>query len=824
VKVSDSWNAFWIWLERDRFPDCQESPVSVFGVKPEHRYAVALFRKEVVLPEAPSCVAARVSADCRYRLYVNGTLVGRGPAEVGGDYGNIEAPNWWFYDTYDLTAFFRKGPNVIAAEVALRPEVQAHYSMGHGGFLFEASVDSPDGDSTEIVTDDTWRGTVGEAFVQHVGLDLRPQPPGYDARLEPVGWQMPGFDDRKWPTAQTLCDATGGRWRLVPREIPPLREEFVGPDRVDVVHAAFRKRVSNRDALTGASADVMCITPGSPVTVALRFAKEVVGYARFTVSGSAGTILRIGYQEVPGREDYSETYVLRDGEQTYESMRLNGFQHLKVTVTFCSFDQAPKAVMIRSFGVNFTSYPVTYRGRFRCSDPLLNRIWEVGRWTTQLCMQSYHLDSPIHQEGLGCTGDYMIQALISYVAFGEVGLARQDLLRTAWLLRQKRGIMFHTSYSLLWLHMLYDYVQYTGDTDILADVLPEVHLLLERFAGYRGRTGLITESPDYMFMDWVEVDVFNMHHPPAAIGQGYMTAFYYRALLCAARVCRIAGDKAAADGYERVAEDVKAAFNRELWAAEKGLFRDGLPGETNVAPSQWLPADPHKEYFSLHTNALAVLYGIAPEQCRALVLERALGDASLPVVQPYFLHYVLNALAACRLFDKHGFALIRRWKALLDEHDTSWKEAWHFGDYSHAWGGTPTYQLSSCVLGITPAAPGFKEIRIQPCCGSLRWAKGCVPTPRGEVSVAWRRTDRALTLTLTVPEGCRAAVYLPKLGGKNIDVHLGSKRVWHNHRPAYQDSRIVDIREEDGSLCFVGTAGNYRFRVCGNDSATERSR
>ena len=69
-----------------------------------------------------------------------------------------------------------------------------------------------------------------------------------------------------------------------------------------------------------------------------------------------------------------------------------------------------------------------------------------------------------------------------------------------------------------------------------------MHDLLDLFDSYIGESGLITEAPNYMFMDWVNVRNYNLHHPPASMGQGYMSAFYFRALQYGSELSRLCGD------------------------------------------------------------------------------------------------------------------------------------------------------------------------------------------------------------------------------------------------------------------------------------------
>ena len=113
---------------------------------------------------------------------------------------------------------------------------------------------------------------------------------------------------------------------------------------------------------------------------------------------------------------------------------------------------------------DFMSQPVEYRGRFTCSDEALNSLWKSGRWSTQICMITHHLDSPQHQEPISDYGDYLIADLVNYYAMGtNFSLARQDLRKWAWVMENAKYQTFHTSYIFYWLQSLLNYYDYTGD-------------------------------------------------------------------------------------------------------------------------------------------------------------------------------------------------------------------------------------------------------------------------------------------------------------------------------------------------------------------------
>ena len=185
------WQAKWIWTgQRSSAP-------------------VAMFRKEITLDEMPKQVAAWLTADAKYRLYVNGRLASRGPVDIGRDFAGGQTHRW-FYDTRDLTPLFVKGKNVIAAEVFRHGG--GAVSRGRPGLLFEAEITLPGRDKLIVKSDATWRATAASQF---------PDPATYDAGREPAGWRLPDFDDTAWPK----CDEVQDVWEpLVASEIPPLME------------------------------------------------------------------------------------------------------------------------------------------------------------------------------------------------------------------------------------------------------------------------------------------------------------------------------------------------------------------------------------------------------------------------------------------------------------------------------------------------------------------------------------------------------------------------------------------------------------------------
>jgi len=734
-----------------------------------------LLRKEVTLTHSPQQVQAYVTAGAPFRLYVNGILAERGPADRGRDYLGGSSRHW-FYDCRDLTHLFHQGKNTLAVVVL----------NTNSPFLFQAQAQMPGGSAVTMISDESWRGTRTD-YLTHGGAQ-------FDGTKEPVGWQASDYDASAWPVCITAPGVTD---TLVASELPPCMEAHFPV--MDIEHATPGVQVPATPFQNGHS---IVVTQDGTFTV--RFSRVLAAYLGIKVRGGAGARIALQPQETYGPEESNQSpnLILRDGIQTFE---MPGFSSVGVIHVVVSHVTTP--VEIIDVSADFTSQPVAYQGEFSCSDETLNKLWKSCRWSTQICLQTWHLDSPSHQEPISDYGDYLIADRASFNAFGnDPWLARQDLRKWAWVMQDMDYHTFHTSYTLLWLQSLMQYYDYTSDLATVKELSPTVYALMDRFAGYRGKNGLISEAPNYMFMDWVNIAGFTAHHPPAVIGQGYMTAFYAHALADAARVAFLTGDNAKAQGYAETRTDVITAYNRELWDSAKGLYRDGKPFQTSVKPYEWMPADQDVQTWSAQNNVLAVLYDLAPKERHQAIIDTVMAQTPWNV-RPYYMHFILGAIAHAGLFDKYGTVWMRKWQ-INPETQTS-LEMGDGGDLSHGWIATPLAQISEHILGITPASPGFKTIDIRPMLCDLQWAIGSVPTPHGLVSVAWRRVSDSFTLSVTIPAGTSAAVAFPTSSAGSV-ITANGRDIWKGGRPM-KAAGVSSVESKPNAIFIHISPGTYQF-------------
>ncbi len=673
--------AQWIWLPRQPFSDFQVAQQTTFA--PSINFGVAVFEKEIVI-EQSVFATLKISADVSYILYVDGSLIGRGPTTVGGDYGRKEGLPWRFFDSYTLS--FSNGKHQIKILVASAPIVMSHYSSGQNGVIVEC-IDK--NENLLFYSDESWKCYVDYKYVGRYNTDF----------------------------TKGVSNAYYAEQRVRPL---PLASHLKSLS-MSIIKPVAVKRDGNR--------------------VTFDFGKIYSAYATTTVTAKTQTSLTLIPQEIEGIGNRADSIIAPCGTHTATSLRMHSIRYWEVT--------ADQTVDVDAY-LTFVHYPVEQTTYYQCDDADLNRVFDVSKRTLMLCMQDYHLDSPVHQEALGCTADYFVQAFINNYTFGVTELARLDILRTAWLLEHTKGKMFHTTFTLIWVNWLLDYYHYTGDRSLLCACEKAMDTVFGLFETYC-ENGLIENPPDYLFIDWIPVGEFNLHHPPKNLGQGPMNCFYYNALVCGEKIKRLLGKELDADALNQRAATLKTAFHSAFWDDEKRLYFSGKIDKTHS--DKWLPISDDKRYFTVHTNALAVLYGLANEETADDVIIRTVTDTSLIPAQPsYFMHYVLEALAKRNLFDPYAFGLVQPWIDMVNECDSGMKEKYLSGnvtcDYSHAVSGTLAYHLVSKTLGVE--YEHGKPKYVAPLLGPLNRADAVIPIAGGgKVKICVQKLNGKIERTIT---------------------------------------------------------------------------
>ncbi len=683
----------WIWLPRERYPESQTTYYHVEAV-PESKweecghYTVAEFTRTYSFGKKVTRADLRFSGDTEFDLSFNGEVVATGPANIGGDFHENHIQRKQHYAS-SLTLEPNCEKLDFYARVKMRPIVGNEYSKGHGGFMLTGHLTFEDGSIALITTDKTW-------LVRRNGRYVKPYV--YDMTVEP-GQYIP-------------AEETDNIWLSEDSEIPLRAEELIYPE--------------NGGKLTAAAGEV--------TEAVFTFPRVRGAFLHLSVKTQGTVRVTVNVFELQV-ENSREEFVFTESAE-YRGLQLHSVGGYRVTVE--NLSGSPAEVRV---GTIATCYPAPECAAVVTSDVKLNGVLDLCRQALKYCRQSIHLDSTKHCEPLACTGDYYIETLMTAFSFGDMRLAEFDIRRTAELLRYHDGRMFHTSYSLIWVRMVYDTYMLTGNVSLLEDSLDALYLLLRRFETYLNSEGIIESSPDYLFVDWINIDGYSLHHPPKNLGQSCLNMFYHMALVYAAKIYAELGLTAMAGGCAEKAERLRTAIDKVLYSEEIGLYCEGMTTQTpeeelNIS----LPQSNGKLYYRKHANILAVYCGVADGERAERLIRRVLSDDSLGGCQPYFMHYLLEAVYDLGLREEYTMQILEAWKIAYDECSKGLPEGFikpenYIFDRSHAWAGTPLYSLPKALIGFECVEPGFKRIRLSPALMGLESATVEMLTPYGRLRV-----------------------------------------------------------------------------------------
>ena len=676
----------WIWLPKKIYTNEQTTAYSGFDNNKIDNYTVAEFKRTYTFSQKVVRAELRFSGDTAFQLFCNDGIIATGPACVGGDFLGNETVRENFY-SFETTICPGTTELDFFARVQMFPYHICEYSKGHGGFMLSGLLTFEDGSKGEVHTDETW-------LVRKNG--------GYNAPKS--------FDGRIQPDQFTNAENTTNIWNTMTAPIPLREETELCPENSTILLAPLEEKrvVLELDKIWGGF---------------LQAEAEIRGELHATITCREQS------------EEGSTEQLIFCNDQSYRGFSMHSAGNMEVIAKNLTAQNAKLKVSFIK-----THYPVYEEADTTTSDAEMNEVLSTCKHTLKICRQTHHLDSPRHCEPLACTGDYYIESLMTPFSFGDMRLAEFDLLRTAGMLEREKGRMFHTTYSLIWVKMLYDVYMLTGKKDLLEKCERALELLLNRFGTYLGENGLIENPPDYMFVDWIYIDGISMHHPPKALGQSCLNMFYFGALESAEKIYQALEKEQPARDCRTKKEALRVAINDQLFDREKGCYFEGLntPTEPNLI-GQWMPQNVEKRYYLKHSNILAAYFGVCDDTTGRILIDKIMSDEIVGDCQPYFMHYLLEAVDRLGLREKYTLEICNRWKEPvlhcrkgLVEGFVAPEPTYRF-DHSHAWGGTPLYSLPKALMGLTINKPGMKEITLSPSLLGFAHARIELLTPFGKL-------------------------------------------------------------------------------------------
>lgn len=675
----------WIWLPKSQYPKNQTTVYSGFKNKTNGNYTVAEFKKTYSFSKKVSSMKLTFSGDTEFQLFCNEKPVATGPAHSGGDFIGNDAPRPDFY-AMKAEVFLNTDTVCFFARVKMMPVRIYEYSKGCGGFMLSALITFEDGTKTIVNTDSSWEARKNDAYVS---------PREYDTRL---------FSS-KYTYAEEIDDI----WHV---EIAPIS-------------------VRTEETIIPMGENKIVLKPHEEKEVVLEYDKIYAGFIHLCVETNGDLYAEVFARELEENID-KEKFIFSCNDE-YRGFILHSVGNFLIRLKNDSDSESVFTINLIS-----TFYPIEKIAAITTNDCEMNTVLDVCRHTLKFCRQLHHLDSPRHCEPLACTGDYYIEMLMTLFSFGDMALSEFDVRRTAKLLRNNDGRMFHTTYSLIWVKMLFDVYMFTGKKELLYDCYDALILLLKRFEKYIGDNGLIENPPDYMFVDWIYIDGISMHHPPKALGQTCLNMFYYGALDTAVKISNELSETQMAQEWSIAKDNLKNSINSLLFDRKCGLYFEGLTTKTSEELIyKYMPQNVDKRYYMKHSNILSVYFGVCEKQNQESIIDKIMNDVCPGNIQPYFAHFLLEAVCNVGLRDKYTLKILETWKRPVLECAKGLVEGFfkpeptYSFDHSHAWGGSPLYSLPKALLGLEINKPGLSEITLNPSLLGLEKAKVELPTPYG---------------------------------------------------------------------------------------------
>ena len=744
-----------------------------------------LLRREFLVRAGLSRALVNVCGLGHYEMTLNGARVGRGLLTPGWtDYDKTG-----LYDSYDVTASLLPGANAVGLLLG-----NGMYNVQEGRYhkfvspfrppsaIAQLRLEYQDGSIELVGTDESWRVTAGPITFSNVygGED-------YDARLEPRGWDRPGFDDARWSRAALNESARVLR----------------GASHASPAFAAFEtfRPVATRE-----------LRPG--VTV-YDFGQNASMMPRLRVRGPAGSVVRIVPAELVkpdgsvdrtsaahGGAEAAWSYTLAGtpaGEEWFPRFFYHGSRYLQVERTAGAGSRLPETLSLESVVVHSDSSPA---GEFECSSELFNRVRTLVRWAQRSNLAHVITDCP-HRERLGWLEQYHLNGpSLRYETdltrlYAKTFADMADAQRPNGLVPDiapeyvifDKGFVDSPEWGSAIVLSAWQHFVWTGDDRPLRDNYEAMKRYVAYLAG-RAEGDIVGHG----LGDWYDLGP----NPP-----GYSqltpialtaTAIYYEDLQTLSRIAGRLGRDADAPRYARDAARVKAAFNRKFFDPAASVYATG----------------------SQTGQALPLVLDLVPEGYRTPVLDalvrdvRAHGNGTTAGDVGY--RYVLRALAEGRrsdvIYDMNHQSDRPGYGYQLAQGATSLTEAWDANPRSsqnHFMLGQIIEWLYGDLVGLAPdpEAPGFERVRVRPQpVPGIMWARAAYASPRGRVSVAWRSENGVFSLEVELPPNTSAEVWMPAADERNV--REGGAGL--ESAPG-----VRFLRSESGSAVLAVESGRYAF-------------
>jgi len=709
-----------------------------------------IFKKTFSYEKKAESFKIEISADSRYRLYINGKFMGDGPS-MGGEMVK-------YYETIEAADALVCGENVIEVHVlhAVGNYFIAVNRENYPALFFNGILDG----KYEIYSDKDFTCERVESIeFYHTREILRSVCPFEHIKGERVTRKLetailyhPNYD--------SCFINSGGVSDLYMMEKRPTPMVIPGESKpLSVV-----REYTDENGLYNIILDAGAYTT-SMLNCKLKAEKGSelkIYYAEcMHIRDAEGKLTKAMRDDPMGEvpDIAYDTVTASGAEQVFEPFWYRTFRFIRV-------ESAKKPELL---SISHSRYVYEFEkhakdggvGYFETNDPIYTEMWKVSRNTIECSAHDIYVDCPYYEQQQYAM-DGGLEALFSWRMSNDSGMQRQIITTMAHSQRPS-GLVYSSypsghrqiipSFSLYYVMMHREYLRHTGDTAFVRSYTGICDRILEAFENMLDENGLVMPPYGWCYLDWVKG--WN-HGSPEGGGSAPITVYsmlYAAALGRQAEVCDACGRRGLADEYRARREKMIRAINDNCYDSNEKMYIDVYGYHT----------------LSYHTTVWAVLSGCVAGDEAVALMQRTMERDDVAKCSFSMNYYLLRALEKTGLYEKYAPSILEGWHTMLKNHCTTWCESIALPrSECHGWSSAPMYEMSAVLLGVYPTEDGFESVRIKPHTIGLPCAKGRVPTPYGYIDVEWKCENGKTELKAVSSREINMEIVLPS--GKSIYV------------------------------------------------------
>ncbi|MBE6259535.1 MAG: alpha-L-rhamnosidase [Prevotella sp.] len=680
-----------------------------------------------------------------YEASINGQKVGESEfAPTWSDYDKTV-----YFNTYDVTQLIRQGDNelrVLLGNGFYNEQggryVKLKVSFGPPTLLCLLYVTYEDGMREHLFSDSKWQWTESPITFNSIygGED-------YDARME-VGSMMPDVRAEQWKPV-VIQEAPEGV--LCPQLVQPVK----------VMERFPVKDIVRKDS-------VLVVDMG----------QNLAGYPEITVEGKAGQRLKLipgetltedglVNQRQTGRPHYY-TYILKGNSQTNHKPQTSNLKPQTSEVWHPRFSYYSFRYLQIEGDINalkkvescFVYNSAERTGSFECSNPRINATHRLIDRAIRSNWQAVWTDCP-SREKLGWLEQTWLngEALVyNYDAQKMIEQTMQNIVDA----QHEDGSVpeiapEYTQFTGSWARPFQESPEWGGAIIALPMLclrhygnfeLAERHYdAMKRYVGY-----LATQDSCYILRqglgDWYDYGPgragFSQNTPMPLVS----TAHYYQWMCNMFVIAKVLGKKEDAERFNTQADNIRQAFNRTFYDAEKKTY--GTGSQCSLALPLYLKMVPEGDYQAVLQHLIDDIKAHGTRLTTGDVGNRYLFSVLIENDQRELLYAMLNHDDV----PGYGYQIKKGHTTLTEQWNPDMGASMNHFMMAHI-----ENFLIPDLLGIQRTGD-LIEIQPHPV-GDIIWCKGSTMSAHGPVKVEWRIYEGVFTMDIDIPEGGFADVYMP---------------------------------------------------------------